>query len=126
MNTPDRKLDNGAILIECKTIRHVVTSAAEAETNGVFHNAKTALALRRLLISMGHSQSPTIIRTDNSTTTGFINKNIQMKKSKSWDMNLHWLRDIETLNDFKIVWDKGKTDRADYFTKITPLFIIGD
>ena len=30
---------NGAILVECKTIRHVVSSAAEAETGGVFHNS---------------------------------------------------------------------------------------
>ena len=30
---------NGPILIECKTLRRVVTSAAEAETSGVFHNA---------------------------------------------------------------------------------------
>ena len=36
---------NGAILVECKTIRHVVTSAAEAETHGVFHNAKLALQI---------------------------------------------------------------------------------
>jgi hypothetical protein len=30
---------NRVILIECKTIRHVVLSAAEAETAGIFHNA---------------------------------------------------------------------------------------
>ena len=31
---------NGAILIECKSVRNVVSSAAEAETNGIFENAK--------------------------------------------------------------------------------------
>ena len=30
---------NGAILVECKTLKHVVSSAAEAETGGIFHNA---------------------------------------------------------------------------------------
>ena len=44
-----------------------------------------------------------------------------MKKSKSWDMNLHWLRDKETLNDFKIIWDKGKNNGTDYFTKNHPI-----
>ena len=86
IKTPNRSLHNGEILIECKTIRHVVLSSAEAETNGVFQNAKTAIALRRLLIALGHPQPPTTIRTDNSTTTGFVNNNIQMKRSKSWDM----------------------------------------
>ena len=38
-NTPTsiyKYKDNGAILIECHTLRDVVTSAAEAETKGVF------------------------------------------------------------------------------------------
>ena len=30
---------NGAILVECKTLRHVVSSSAEAEVAGIFHNA---------------------------------------------------------------------------------------
>ena len=44
LNKDTTKYDtNGAILIECKTLRNVVTSAAEAKTHGVFHNAKLAL-----------------------------------------------------------------------------------
>ena len=27
---------NGAVLVECKTLRHVVSSAAEVETGGIF------------------------------------------------------------------------------------------
>ena len=83
----------------------------------VFQNAKTAIAIRNLLQQMGHYQPSTIIRTDNSTTTGFANNNIQMKRSKSWDMNLHWLRDKEFLKQFKILWGKGEHNGADYFTK---------
>jgi len=30
---------NGAILITCKGLKGVVSSAAEAETGGIFHNA---------------------------------------------------------------------------------------
>ena len=30
---------NGTIHIECKTLRHIVSSAVEAEVGGVFHNA---------------------------------------------------------------------------------------
>ena len=86
-------------MIECHTIRLVVTSAAEAETHGVFTNAQQVVHIFHLLQSIGHDQSsPTRIRTDNSTTMGFVNKNMQMKKSKLWDMKLHWLRDPTNKN----------------------------
>ena len=119
-NKPNRHIHNGAILIECKTIRHVVSSAAEAETKGVFQNAKIVVALQHLLHQMNHPQPPTTINTDNSTTVGFVKNNIQMKKSKSWDMAFHWLRDREAQKHFNIVWGKGKENHADYFTKHHP------
>ena len=37
-NTPPNTTLNGPIHIECKTLNHVVASAAEAETAGLFHN----------------------------------------------------------------------------------------
>ena len=89
VNTPNRHLHNGAIRIEYKPIRHIVTSAAEAETKCVFQNAQTAVALRHLLKAMGHPQPPTTLRTDNATTTGFVHNNMQMKQSTYWDMNFH-------------------------------------
>ena len=74
--------------------------AAEAETNGVFQNAKTALAIQNLLTGMNHPQPPITIRTDNFTVAGCVHNNIKMKKSKSWDMNLHWLRDKKKFEAF--------------------------
>ena len=35
---PNKTLHNGPIHIECKTLKIVVDSAAEAETAGLFHN----------------------------------------------------------------------------------------
>ena len=67
---------------------------------------------------MGHKQNqPTPIRTDNSTSAGFVNKNMQMKHSKTWNMQLHWLRDKENNKFFNVFWDKGQNNGADYFTK---------
>ena len=43
--SPNRSLHNGAILIIFKQIRHVVTSAAEAETTGIFQNVTVSLPL---------------------------------------------------------------------------------
>ena len=91
---------NGAILIECKTLRHVVASAAEAETGGIFHNTQMGIPIRYILIALGHPQPPTPLKTDNSTANGFIHDNINLKKSKSWDMRFYWLRDRANQQQF--------------------------
>ena len=119
--TPPQPKLNGPLLIECKTIRNVVASAAEAETNGLFHNAREAIPLRRTLIGMGHPQPPTPIKTDNSIALSFVNANIKQKKSKSWDMRLNWLRDKEhTHKQFNFYWAPGTENNADYHTKHHP------
>ena len=43
-----------------------------------------------------------------------------MKRSKSWDMNMHWLRNREEREHFKVQWDKGTNNAVDYFTKHHP------
>ena len=65
---------NGAVHIECKTLRHVVASAAEAETAGVFHNSQIVLSMRRILEALNHPQPPdgTPFKLDNAVTNGFI------------------------------------------------------
>ena len=80
---------NGAILVECKGIKHVVSSSAEAETAGLFHNAQMALPIRYILNSIGYQQPATPIKTDNSTALGFVHNNIHKKRSKVWDMQYH-------------------------------------
>mmetsp|Transcript_6012 Transcript_6012/g.8759 ORF Transcript_6012/g.8759 Transcript_6012/m.8759 type:complete len:132 (-) Transcript_6012:347-742(-) len=73
---------NSPILIECRTLRNVVTSAAEAEVGGVFHNAKQIIIIRRILEILGHPQGPTKLITDNSTVHGFVHDNIHLKNRK--------------------------------------------
>ena len=80
---------NGAIMVECKTLRQVVSSAAEAETAGVYYNAQSTLPIRHLLHALEHPQPPTPIKTDNTTALGFIHDNIHQKRSKSWDMRFY-------------------------------------
>jgi hypothetical protein len=111
---------NGPILVECKTLTHVVTSAAEAETGGLFHNGQTIIPIRIALEELGHPQPPTPLKTDNSTATGCVNKSMKQKRSKSWDMRYHWLRERLTLQQLFIFWDKGINNLADYFTKHHP------
>ena len=108
---------NGPILTECKTIRHVVSSAAEAETVALFHNAQTARPIRHILISLGHPQPPTPLKTDNATANVFLHQTMRHKKSKSWDMRYWWLKEKSAQSEFSIFWDKGVNNWADYFTK---------
>ena len=75
------------MLVICKTIRHVASSAAEAETTGVFTNAQLGLPIRHALeAGLDHPQLPTLLKSNNSTTTGFVNNNTHQRRSKSWDM----------------------------------------
>ena len=105
-------------MIECKGLRWVVSSAAEAETCGVSHNAIVGVILRNLLIAMGHPQLPTPIVTDNAVADGFVSKNIQLKNAKSRDMHLHWLRDGENQKQFNLIWKKRTNNGVDYFTNV--------
>ena len=80
------------------------------------------MSIRNLLTELGHKQpKPTTINTDNSTAAGYVNKNMRMKMSKSWDMHLHWLRDQELRKVFQVEWEKGKDNKTNYFTKHHPI-----
>ena len=112
--------NNGPILTMCNGIKKTVSSAAESETHALFRNGQNAIPLRVVLQALGHPQPPTPIETDNKTAEGFTKQNIKLKKSKSWDMRYHWLRDQQTHKQLDFYWRPGKTNRADYFTKHHP------
>ena len=111
---------NAPVHVECRLLKHVVTSAAEAETAGIYHNGCTALEIKRMLEALGHPQNPVRITTDNSTATAFSNGILKTKRSKSWDMRYHWLVDRVKNQDFCISWEKGSNNLADYHTKHFP------
>jgi hypothetical protein len=94
-----------------------MASAAEAELDALYLTAKEAVYLRQILIKIRHLQPQTPIQTDNTTAEGVTNKKIQPKRTKAMDMQLHWLRDRESQDQFKIYWQPGKTNLVDYFTK---------
>ena len=50
---------NGSVLVKCKTLWHDISSAAEAETGGIFHNAQVAIPISTLLHKLNHPQSST-------------------------------------------------------------------
>ena len=94
-----------------------MSSAAESEVVGVFCNAQMAIPICVILKVINHPQSPTLIKTDNSTTNRFIHDNIHHKKYKPWDMKYYWLRCKETQQLFKFFWEKCNNNEPDYPTK---------
>ena len=108
---------NAPIHIECKVLRPVMSSAAEAELGALFENCKVAEIIRTTLNEMGHPQPPTTVITDNSTACGIANNNMKLKQSKTMDMQFFWVRDRANQKHFHIQWERGGLNRADYFTK---------
>ena len=80
----------------------------------------TAVAIRHALLGLGHPQNCTELITDNSTANSFVHSEMRVKRSKSWDMRYNWLRDRSAQKQFRIRWDKGIHNLADYFTKYQP------
>ena len=80
---------NVPIHTECKTIRNVVSSAAEAEPCGTFNNGEASIGMRLALIKFDHEQPATPLKTENSTTEGFVKSGMKPKRSKTWDMKWH-------------------------------------
>eukprot|EP00957_Ditylum_brightwellii_P050865 3857780-Ditylum_brightwellii.AAC.1 len=74
-----------------------MASAAEAELGALFVNAKEATALRITLKELGHLQPATLIQVDNSTVQDRIRQ-----------------------GQFRVYWEPGRNNKADYFTKHHP------
>jgi hypothetical protein len=113
----DKKLTNGAILIISKVLKHVMSSAAEAEIGAVFINAKEGAVLSTTLEELGNPQPPTPMETENTTVTGYINGTIKQKRTKAIDMRFYWIKDRVKQGQFNVFWGPGYKNLADYFTK---------
>ena len=111
---------NVPVLVECRLIQHVVTSAAEAETAGLFYNAQSAIQLKNILHALNHPQHHIPIKTDNTTAASFVTDTIKNKRSKSWDVRYHWLSEQQKQGKFNFFWEAGKNNLADYHTKHHP------
>jgi hypothetical protein len=58
--------------------------------------------------------------TDNECARGIANDTVKQKRSKAIDMRFYWIRDRVAQNQFKICWQKGSDNLADYYTKHHP------
>ena len=111
---------NGAIHVVSSILNVVVASAAEAEYGALFLNGQQGADLRNKLIAMGHPQHATSIITDNECACGIANNLVKPCKSKSMDMRFHWMQDQVAQGQYKVIWQAGRDNTADYFTKVYP------
>jgi hypothetical protein len=113
----DKKLTNRAILIISTVLKHVMSSAAEADIGALFINAKEGAVLRTKLEELGHPQPPTPMETDNTTTTDYRNGTIKQKRTKAMDTRFYWIKDRVKQGQFNVYWGPGYQNLTDYFTK---------
>ena len=113
---------NRAIQVTCKTLQNVVSSVAEAETGGIFIGGQQAYPIITALSELNHPQSAkgNRISTDNSTAKVVLTANLRQKLSKAFDMQYWWIKDRIKQRQFELVWEPGKENRAEYFTKHFP------
>ena len=116
----DIPTNNGAILNIAHIIRHVMSSATEAELAALYIMAREAVYIRIILEEMGHKQPKTPLQTDNAMANAVVNGIVQPKRTKAMDMRFHWLGDREAQEQFRIHWRPGKSNYADYWTKHHP------
>ena len=108
---------NGNIAITCAILKLVAASAAEAELSALFLNTQEARVMRLILHELGHSQPPTPIRIDNTTTVGIVNNTIKRQRSPAIEMRYFWLLDQETQRYFKFFYQPGQENMGDYPSK---------
>lgn len=103
-------------------MKHVLSSAPEAEIAALFINAQLIIPLRQILTEMGHPQIPTPIQTDNSVAASFAAATIKQRRSKTIDMRYYWIQDRQKLKHVDVHWKPKKLNMADYYTKHHPTF----
>eukprot|EP00957_Ditylum_brightwellii_P159422 12135412-Ditylum_brightwellii.AAC.1 len=108
---------NAPILVDCCALKNIVCSTVEAEYGGLFHNAQLAVIIHAILQAIGHPQGPTKNKTDSSTANSFVHASIRTKRSKTWDMRYHFLREKAVRKALDIYGDCGDNNDADYVTK---------
>lgn len=112
---------NGAVECISKIIPSVTASVCETEYAAQFINGQSAEGIRNTLSDLGYPQQATTIVADNKCAVGLANNTMKQRRSKSIDMQYHWIRDRVAKNHFKITWKPGAVNFADYFTKSHPV-----
>jgi hypothetical protein len=107
-NQNDKHLNNGAVLTLSSIIKHVMSSASEAELPALYYGCKMAAPLCTTLKELGHNQpKPTTVTTNNITAQGLTMGTMTAQASKPMDQCFHWLKYRDAQCQFKYLWQIG-------------------
>ena len=101
-NPTSQTKHNGAVLVVAAILENVMASVPEALLGGLLINDKEGEVLITSLEEMGHPQGPTHMQTDNSMSSGIINKTVKQHIFKAIEIRFYWVRDICKQNHFLI------------------------
>jgi hypothetical protein len=97
-------------------MREVVSSAADAKLEALFHNSKEGFPLQIALEELGHPQSPSVLITENSTASGTANDTVKEHLSKGINKCFYWIRDRIQQGHFTVM-EKGRAKISGLFHK---------
>jgi hypothetical protein len=119
--TDDDDWVNHPISCHSTRIPVVCSFVAEAEYAGLYAAARIATEERKILANMGHPQPATPLFCDNEVAIGIAADTVSQRMSKATDMRLHWIRDRVRQGYFRVVFIRGISNVADFFTKPLPV-----
>ncbi len=83
----------------------VVASVAEAECSAAFGGEQVLVERTLTLTDLGHPQQrPPLLFVDNECAIGLATSSVRLKKSKSIDMRLDWLKERAGQQFFRLVF----------------------
>jgi hypothetical protein len=103
----DKKPTNRAILIISKVLKHVMSSAAEAEIGAVFYKCQGRSSPSNNIRRIRAPSAPISMETDNTTATGYSNGTIKQKRTKAMDMRFYWIKDRVKQGQFNVYWARA-------------------
>jgi hypothetical protein len=104
-NQSNKNFNNKAVLTLSAIIKHVMSSASEAELSALYYGCKMAASLCTTLKELGHNQAnPTPITTNDITAQGLTMDTMTVKASNSMDQRVFWLKCCDAQCQFKYLW----------------------
>ena len=91
-----------------------MTSTADAEIVALYINLQKEIPMLMTIEDMGHKQPPTPTQIDNTTSLGFITKELHPESTNSTDMKHWFVRDPNYRSQLKYYWGSGKYNDNEY------------
>jgi hypothetical protein len=114
------KQNNIPILVMSAILKHVMSSAAEAQLGSTFINTKEGIPTHVVFEELGHAHPTTPLQTNNSTACGIITDTVNHKRSKAIDVHFYWVKDIVHQCQYNIYWAPGVKTWVITIYSITP------